>query len=194
MDGSTAALARFACWLGMSGLVFGGLAGCQRLADDRNRSEAYRAAVAAIDQYSTASAAANDAHRAVLSAFAAANDSKNLPDYKRALRERVLPAMDAFVKRLQAMPTGTPELAAVHAKLTDGYRKARDAIAEFERGLASPSELQRFDTIRAGLQAAAQNYETALHAYYHRHGRQLAGARAPTDTTAAPAPATPSAP
>lgn len=191
MQAPATALVRFACWIG----CLGALLACQRLAEDRTRSEAYRAAVAAIDRYSTASSAANDAHRAVLSAFAAANESKNLPDYRRALRERVLPAMEAFVQRLQAMPTGTPELAAVHAKLTTGYRKARDAIAEFERGLQSPAQLQRFDAIRAALQAAAVDYEAALQAYYQRHGRQLAGIGAPADAaTPAATPATPSAP
>lgn len=172
--------------------------GCKRIAEDRARSEATAKAVAAIEAYSVASVAANDAHRAVVVEFAAANRSTNLADYRRALRERVLPAMDGFVQRLRTMPAATADLAAVHARLITAYDKARRDIATFEAELKSPTDLPRFDRIRTELQDAVKAYQQGLRAYYASHDRQLASDRGGPDVapaasrpTSAPATATP---
>ncbi|MBM4342289.1 MAG: hypothetical protein FJ100_02805 [Deltaproteobacteria bacterium] len=149
------------------------LAGCEKARQERAARQAQAAVASAIEQYSTASAGANAAHREVLDAFAAANASTNLPDYKAALRTRVLPAMDVFVHKLEAIPTATAELKAVHGRLTEAYRRARDEIAEFERGLGDAQGLRRFDEIRTALQRAVADYRIQLADYYTRHDRQL---------------------
>lgn len=184
-------------------LLLGALAtlpGCEKARQERAAREAHAKVATAIEQYSTASASANAAHKEVLDAFAAANASTNLPDYKSALRTRVLPAMDVFIHKLSAIPTATPELQAVHGKLTEAYRRARDEIADFERGLADAQGLRRFDEIRIGLQRAVADYRTQLADYYKRHDRQLRldGARLAEPATAtgrsAPVEATPVSP
>ncbi|MSP90959.1 MAG: hypothetical protein EXR79_04015 [Myxococcales bacterium] len=164
---------------------------CKRIAEDRARSAAARQAVSAIESYSAASLAANEAHRAVVVEFAAANRSTNLADYRRSLRERVLPAMDGFVQRLRAMPAATPDLATVHARLVTAYDKARRDIATFEAELMSPADLPRFDRIRTDLQEAVKAYQQGLRTYYASHDRQLASDRAAgADATPVPVPAT----
>lgn len=147
--------------------------GCAKAKEDRARSEAVAKAAAAIERYSQASDSANNAHRAVMKAFADANRSTNLSDYKSSLRNEVLPRMREFIGLLEAMPTDTAELKGIHGKLIEGYRRARDDIADFERGLEDPSGLAKFDVIRADLQQAVRAYKTALDSYYAMHKRQL---------------------
>ncbi len=180
--------------------ALGGLPGCEKARKERAAREAHAKVATAIEQYSAASASANTAHKEVLDAFAAANASTNLPDYKAALRTRVLPAMDLFVHKLEAIPTTTPELKGVHGKLTEAYRRARDEIADFERGLSDAQGLHRFDEIRTGLQSAVADYRAQLADYYKRHDRQLRldGARLAESVTPtgrdAPAATTPASP
>ena len=147
--------------------------GCKRVASDRQLSAETRKAITAIQQYSAASDRANDAHRAVLTAFADANRSANLPEYKNALRNGVLPAMDTFITRLSAMPAGTPELAAIHAKLLLAYTTARTEVDSFEAGLQDAAGLARFDDIRKRLQAGVAAYSSELARYYARFDRKL---------------------
>jgi len=166
------------------------LGACAKAREDRARREAAAQVGQAIEAYSRASDAANNAHRDVIAAFAAANASGNLPDYKAALRTRVLPALDEFVARLAKMPADTPELKAIHARLIEAYRRARDDVAEFERTLSDPRGLAQFDAIRARLQGAVVAYRNALADYYKRHDRQLRvdGAREPAADTTPTAP------
>ncbi len=148
-------------------------AGCQKARQDRTELEGLRQGAVAIEQYSAATDRANASHRDVLAAFAAANGSGNLTDYKAALRTKVLPAMDAFIEKLAAMPTGTPELKKIHGGLTEAYRRCRDALADFERQLQDPAGLPRFDAIRGELQQAVRQYSDQLGKYYSAHRRQL---------------------
>lgn len=163
-----------------------GAAGCKRVKAERKLSAETLQAIAAIQQYSAASEAANSAHRAVMTAFADANHSSNLPDYKQSLRTIVLPAMDAFITRLDAMPAGTPELAAVHRKLVLSYKTARTDIDAFESGLEDVAGLGGFDDIRQRLQAGVANYSKELERYYARFDRKLRleGAPGPMSSTA----------
>ena len=158
-------------WLLLCALC--GAGGCKRVKDERKLSAATLQAIAAIQQYSAASDAANSAHRAVMTAFADANRSSNLPDYKQSLRTVVLPAMDAFIARLDAMPAGTPGLAAVHRKLVLSYKTARTDIDAFESGLEDVAGLGGFDDIRQRLQAGVANYSKELERYYARFDRRL---------------------
>lgn len=163
----TAALA-----VGLAVLVVAS-AGCEKVRAERQRRAEQQAVAHAIEVYSSATESANAAHGEVLSAFGVANASTNLTDYKAALRTKVLPAMDAFIERLSKMPTGTPELGRIHGGLTEAYRRSRDAIGEFERGLQDPAGLPRFDAIRDTLQQDVRRYNEQLRDYYARQGRQL---------------------
>lgn len=147
--------------------------GCEKARQDRGQLELLQQGAAAIEQYSAATDRANASHREVLAAFAAANASSNLTDYKAALRTKVLPAMDAFIEKLAAMPTRTPELKKIHGGLTEAYRRCRDAVTEFESELKDPSGLPRFDAIRGELQQAVRQYSDELGKYYAAHRRQL---------------------
>lgn len=170
------------------------LAGCKKAKEERKLSEAAEAAQLAIAAYSKASDDTNAAHKAVLQAFAAANRSGSLSAYKTALRNDVLPKLDVFVAQLKAMPTGTPELAAIHKPLVEAYQKARADLDAFEAGLTDPTKLGQFDTIRSTLQTAVQRYHLDLAKYYEANARQLrlareeaveaAGAATPTEAPA----------
>lgn len=170
------------------------LAGCKKAKEERKLSAQAEAAQQAIAAYSKASDDANAAHKAVLQAFAAANRSGSLSAYKTALRSDVLPKLDVFLAQLKAMPTGTPELAAIHKPLVEAYQKARVDLDAFEAGLSDPSKLGQFDTIRSTLQTAVQRYHLDLAKYYEANARQLrlareeaaeaAGAATPTDAPA----------
>ncbi len=179
--------------LALCALLLAGTSGCEKARQERAHREAMAKIGTAIEKYSTASDQTNGAHRDVITAFAGANGSTNLPDYKAALRTKVVPAMDEFIAKLATMPTETPELKVIHGRLTEAYRRARDEIIDFEKGLQDPQGLRRFDEIRDGLQHAVAAYRDQLAAYYQRHERQLRRDSAKelagdTTTTAAPPP------
>jgi hypothetical protein len=146
---------------------------CSKAREDRTRLAELQAGAQAIENYSAATDRANAAHREVMGAFALANASTNLTDYKAALRTKVLPAMDAFIEKLAAMPAATAELKRIHGGLTEAYRRSRDAIAEFERTLQDPTGLAKFDAIRDQLQRDVRQYGEQLAKYYAAHSRQL---------------------
>lgn len=150
-----------------------GSQGCSKAREDRTRLAELQAGAQAIENYSAATDRANAAHREVMGAFALANASTNLTDYKAALRTKVLPAMDAFIEKLAAMPAATAELKRIHGGLTEAYRRSRDAIAEFERTLQDPAGLAKFDAIRDQLQRDVRQYGDQLAKYYAAHSRQL---------------------
>lgn len=173
------------------------LSGCKKAKEERKLSAEAEAAQQAIAAYSKASDDANAAHKAVLAAFAAANRSGSLSAYKTALRSDVLPKLDAFIARLEGMPTGTPQLASIHKPLVDAYKKARADLDAFESSLVDPTKLGQFDAIRSALQAAVQRYHGDLAKYYESNARQLRIARdeaveaaAAATPTGAPAAAT----
>jgi hypothetical protein len=147
--------------------------GCTKLRQEREASTQAHTAAEAIQRYSQASDAANLAHKAVMDAFDKANRSANLPDYKAALRTLVLPAMDAFLVKLRAMPTGTPELVKIHGLLVDAYTQARREIDDYEKGLQSADGLRQFTDIRTHLQQRVKAYREALAKYYGQYQRQL---------------------
>jgi hypothetical protein len=164
-----------------------GFAGCAKSKQARAAAVADRQAAEAIARYGEGAAQANAAHRQVLLAFAAANASTSLSDYRASLRDRALPALDGYLQALGRVPTATAELQAIHGNLLQAYRTARSDLATFEQGLQDPSGLPRFDAIRTTLQAAVRSYEAALAAYYGRHGRRLQLASTPPVVTAATA-------
>ena len=149
------------------------LPGCRKPAQDRAESATSRAAVQAIQAYSAAADTASTAHASVLQAFDQANHSASLADYRRNLREQVLPAMDAFVLKLKAVPTATSELQQIHGKLVAAYEQARRDIDDFEKTLEGLDGLARFGAIRDRLQEAVGKYRAALQTYYARYKRQL---------------------
>lgn len=154
-------------------MAVAGLTGCERLRAERQAAAATAAAVAAIQRYSTASDAANQAHRDVMAAFDKANRSPNLPEYKIALRGQVLPAMATFIARLRKMPAETPELKAIHGQLVDAYEQAGREIDDFEKSLEAAEGLGRFADIRDHLQQRVKAYRESLARYYGRYRREL---------------------
>lgn len=147
--------------------------GCDRLREDRAAAEQRKQAQDAIAAYSEASKNANGLHHAIMEAFGRANASTNLQDYRTALRDEVLPAMERFQARLEAMPTGTPELKAVHVGLSAAYKQAIDEIRVFVRDLRAPDDLRAFSPIRDRLQQKVNQYNRDLEAYYRSCRREL---------------------
>lgn len=165
------------------------LPNCQRMQEDRKAATELRAAAEAIQSYSRASDTANQAHKAVMDAFDKANRSPSLPEYRTALRTLVLPALDAFVAQLKAMPTGTAQLKTIHAQLVDAYVQARREIDDFEAGLHGADNLGQFADIRSHLQQRVKAYREALANYYAKYQLQLR--QEPASATVPPAAVTP---
>lgn len=157
------------------------VAGCDKINADRKQAEERRRAQEAINAYSKASDKVNGLHSGIISAFGRANQAANLPDYREALRNGVIPAMERFVARLEKMPTGTPELQRIHLGLVAAYRRAIEEIGSFVRDLRSPQDLPAFNPIRDRLQQQVGLYNRDLDAYYRRFKRELRfeGAQAP---------------
>ncbi len=169
-------------------------AGCSRVSADRAQNQVLAQAAKAIERYSTASEDANTAHKKVMEAFAKANAATTLAEYQERLRNDVIPALNTFVGVLRAMPTETPELKAIHARLVEAYNKASNRIRDFEQKLQDPRGLSEFDAIRKELQDAVAAYKNELNQYYAKNKRQLRfeGRVGGVPESAAPAaPATP---
>ena len=147
--------------------------GCQKVEEDRARSVQIEQAKQAITAYSEASAKTNDLHGRVIASFAVANRSKNIPDYRDAMRSNVVPAMQKYIGHLETMPTETPDLERIHLGLVAAYRQALAEIELFVRDLLSHSDLDQFDRIRDGLQARIVIYDNELHQYYQQYGHEL---------------------
>ena len=73
----------------------------------------------------------SESTRRFVEAWKAANELKELKAYRDALEGQVLPALDAYVKAAEAMPTGSPELAEIHKGLVDAYLQAHPEAAPF---------------------------------------------------------------
>ena len=174
------------------------LASCDRLGSQSAEAVATRSAIAAIEAYATASSAANQRHRDVITAFARANAASSLAGYKDTLVKDVLPAMDRFLAALEGMPVATDDLARIHQILVLGYSEARSSLLGYVERLESADDLKAFDGIRGGLQGQVQRYQHELAAYYGRYNRKLhlAAGAANGPATAAPSPtaATPTSP
>jgi hypothetical protein len=170
-----------------AGLSF--VTACEKVSRDRARVAALEQAQGAIERYSAASRAANGVHGEVLAAFQKANKSASLPDYRAAIQRDVLPAMDRFIERLRAMPTGTTELERVHGSLVTAYSEARADLAAYADALEGARDLARFAPIRERLQQRVGAYRSDLAAYYRDHNRQL---RLEAEGVDAPSAGTPS--
>lgn len=172
------------------------LGGCDRVAGifaDRAEAKARKEARTAIDAYSTASQRANGAHAKVIEAFAKANTSRNLSEYKTAMRDQVLVRMSGFIELLEFMPAGTPELKRIHGILISAYKAAHADITKFVKELESPRDLGKFTTIREQLQAQVQDYRAQLDVYYGNFSRKLRGGE-PKPAVSTPAMATATSP
>jgi hypothetical protein len=150
-----------------------GAVACDKVDEDRAQSEAVAKAHAAIAAYSEAAQAANGLHGEVIDAFQRANRSSSLPDYRDAIRKEVLPAMDRFIERLRAMPTGTPDLDRIHGGLVKAYSEARDQLASYADNLNAAANLSEFQPIREQLRQRVAAYRGDLEAYYRGQNRQL---------------------
>jgi len=148
-------------------------AGCDKIRSDRAEATQTREAQAAINAYSKASERVNGLHGDIIQAFGRANQANNLPDYREALREDVVPAMERFIARLEQMPTGSSELQHIHLSLVSAYRKALGEIQTFVHDLREPKDLPGFNTIRDHLQQGVALYNRDLDAYYRRFRRAL---------------------
>ena len=167
--------------------------GCDRVSaifGDRAKAQAQKSADTAIDAYSKASEQANSAHRNVIEAFAKANSSRNLADYKKAMREQVIPRMTVFVERLELMTTGTPQLQRIHKILLAAYKKASVDMTAFVDTLQSPNDLGKFKKIRQDLQDNVEHYRVELHKYYTNHNRKLREGPMADETSSPPQSAT----
>jgi len=171
-------------------LVLPSLSGsaCGKLRGEAAEGRARREQVAAIKTYSDATAKANAAQARFLEAFERANRSSSLEAYREALGRDVLPALDAFLSELEAMPVEQGRLAEIHAMLVDAYKEARAGIAALADTLVDRAALSGFDVIRTRLQSGVSAYREALREHYRAHGVELRLEAAPPTSASAAGP------
>jgi len=134
----------------------------RQIAAEQQVIKAYSAAVPQVDALQTA----------FLDAWKKANELKDLKAYKEALQTHVVPALGAYVKATEAMPTGSDELARIHKGMVDAIKKARDVFAGFADGLTEDTlESGYKDVLRAmsDISAARATYLEQLTTHYAKN-------------------------
>ncbi|MCA9515602.1 MAG: hypothetical protein KC635_11720 [Myxococcales bacterium] len=149
----------------------------RKIAHEQEVIAAYSAEVAKVDAL----------QRRFVEAWKAANEQKELKAYRDALEGQVLPALDAYVKAAEAMPTGSPELAEIHKGLVDAYRGARESFQGFTSELSEANVesgykalLEKMDAVKK----AEAAYLEKLKLYYAKNQVDLVPA--PESTPARP--------
>lgn len=149
---------------------------CEEVSRDAEAERRIAAEQVVIRAYADKVPAVDQKLKAFLSAWERANEHKDVKGLKDDLTANVKPAIAAHLEALAAMPTGSPELAAIHAPLVAAYR---DAAAAFDRFIAEVREedldaqYARLIGAMDNLKAAEDRYLTALESYYAKHRMTL---------------------
>lgn len=153
-------------------LALAPLAGCeevkkgaeaeQKIADEQAVILAYSAKVPEVDQKLAA----------FLGAWERANEQRDVKGLKDDLTANVKPAIIAHIEALAAMPTGSPELAAIHTPLVAAYRAAATAFDTFIASVTEANLDAEYTRLLAAMDqvaAAEEAYHAALKAHCAKH-------------------------
>lgn len=150
----------------------------QKIASEQAVIRAYAARVPDVDQKLAA----------FLAAWERANEQRDLKALKDDLSANVKPAVAAHLEALAAMPTGSPELARIHAPLVLAYREAAAAFDSFIATVTDDTLDAEYAKLIAAMDkvsVAEDTYFAALKDHFAKHRITLA----PGPDSASPRPA-----
>lgn len=152
------------------------LIGCQGLAEERARQAAIAAEQKAIATYSEAVESVDQFQTAFVNSWKQANEIKDVRAFAEAVRATVIPALEQYVDRLGAMPTGTADLKRIHTIVTGAYATASSDFRAFEEDLSDATIEERYQILLAKMDViskAESRYVAALSEYYARNQVRL---------------------
>lgn len=139
----------------------------QKIAAEQAVIRAYAAKVPDVDQKLAA----------FLTAWERANEQRDLKALKDDLGANVKPAVAAHLEALAAMPTGSPELARIHAPLVSAYREASAAFDTFIATVTDETLDAEYAKLIAAMDkvsVAEDTYFAALKDHFAKHRMTLA--------------------
>jgi len=149
--------------------VLAPMAACEDVTKTAEEERRIAAEQAVIQRYSERVPDVDAKLKTFLAAWERANDKKDIKSLKDDLSANVLPAFQAHVGALEAMPTGSAALAAIHAPLVASYRAAQEAFDVFLREVTEDNleaAYARLLSAMDSVKAAEDTYFDALAAHY----------------------------
>ena len=99
--------------------------------------------------------------KALLKVQSACRENCDIASHKKAFGETVLPSFDAVLEALDAIPTNTDQLAAIHTKLMDAYRKSGEMLVDYPKGLEAQNKDARLVAYIQDLSVTIRDVEEA---------------------------------
>ena len=137
----------------------------ERAAKERNIAERQQA----IGAYSAAVTSVDALQEQFAGAWREANESHDVDELKKAMQERVLPALRAYVEGLRTMPLADDDMGEIHRGLVDAYAERLSAFEAFADALREDTIVEQYESLLTGfdaLSAAEATYRDQLEAYY----------------------------
>lgn len=183
-DHSGTARVRGASWTLLS--LFGALLavspllGCEEVKKGAEEEQKIAAEQAVIRAYAAKVPDVDQKLAAFLAAWERANEQRDLKALKDDLGANVKPAVAAHLEALAAMPTGSPELAKIHAPLVLAYREAAAAFDTFIATVTDDTLDAEYAKLIAAMDkvsVAEDAYHAALKDHFNKHRITLAPGR-----------------
>ncbi|HRE89431.1 MAG TPA: hypothetical protein PK095_09845 [Myxococcota bacterium] len=157
-------------------LALSPLLGCEEVKKGAEEEQKIAAEQAVIRAYAARVPDVDQKLAAFLAAWERANEQRDLKALKDDLAANVKPAVAAHLEALAAMPTGSPELAAIHAPLVLAYREAAAAFDTFITTVTDDTldaEYTRLIAAMDRVSVAEDTYFAALEAHFAKHRMTL---------------------
>lgn len=167
------------------------LLGCEEVKKGAEEEEKIAAEQAVIRAYAAKVPDVDQKLAAFLAAWERANEQRDLKALKDDLGANVKPAVTAHLEALAAMPTGSPELAKIHAPLVVAYREAAAAFDTFIATVTDDTLDAEYAKLIAAMDkvsVAEDAYFAALKDHFAKHRMTLAPGRESTSPGPAGAP------
>lgn len=177
----------------VGGLVLGPTMACNRVTEQTEAQRQKLAEQERILAYSKGVATVDLLQASFTDAWKTANEQTNIKDLKEAFDSRVLPALDGYLKALNAMPTESDKLRRIHAILAGAYAEMATVFKDFSKDLTEDNIITRHKALLDStdkVHAAQRKYYGELKAYYKAHNVTLTEASVPKPKAGSPAPPT----
>lgn len=167
-----------AAWIGvLSGLgLVAAMSGCEEVSKTAGDEQKVAAEQEVIRAYAAKVPDVDAKLAAFLAAWERANEQRDIKGLKDDISANVKPSVLAHVEALAAMPTGSPELEAIHKPLVAAYRQAAAAFDTFLASVTEDNldpEYARLIGVMDTVKVAEDTYLAALKAYYAKHRMTL---------------------
>ncbi len=148
------------------------LGGCEAITGPSELERKIAAEQEVIAAYSAKVLEVDALQKAFVADWTKANEHKDLKVYKEDLEANVLPALQRYVEAAEAMPTGSEELAGIHAGLVAAYKSAQAEFVAFVAGLTEANCEQGHQAVLAKMDEVKQAeaaYLDRLRTYYAKN-------------------------